>query len=214
MTHLPNLANKLRAAGFSGRVGLVHGFNVRDNGAGTTDTLRAHYEAEGFEVYEFDTGWRGLAMVRFGNAKRARKLAAMMQPGDILIGHSDGCNLIDQAAWNRADSDPPEPAAVIYYNPALDVDAPLAPQVKGALVFHTDSDWVVKIAARLKWHPWGQMGATGYDEREQSRYDGRYRNTSYEHLGLHKLGHSGAFKDSNYRERTFLRSELFLQSLT
>lgn len=213
MTTVPNLANRLRPAGFSGRVWLVHGFNVSDRGLGTTDSMRSHYEAEGFEVHEFDTGWRGLSMVRFGNAKHARRLAQGIHEGDILVGHSDGCNIIDQAAWRLAGADSPRPLACIYYNPALDQDAPLAPQIKSTLIFHTQSDWIVKLAAWFKWHPWGKMGATGYVEHAQVATDPRYRNAAYEHLGLNNLGHSGVFKDPTYRERTFIRTELFLQSL-
>lgn len=210
----PKLAPLLAADGFSGRVVLCHGFNVKDQGQGTTDTLRPHFEAEGFEVLEFDTGWRGLLGVRFGNAKRAQKLARLIEPGDILVGHSDGCNLINQAAWKYAASAKACPFCVVYFNPALDTDTDLAPQVKGALVFYTDSDRVVQIAAALPWHPWGAMGRVGYKPADEAWRDTRYENCAYEHLGIHKVGHSGVFKHPGPRERVFVRIELFLQSLT
>jgi len=206
MTARYMLADKLETV--TGRVILVHGFNVRDNGKGTTDGLRIYFESEGFEVIEFDTGWRGLAGVRLGNKRRARKLAKMAQSGDVLIGHSDGCNLINMACWNLFDDDDVLPACVVYLNPALNNSTCLAPGVEGALVFHTPSDWVVSIARFLPFHPWGNMGNTGYQGE-----DTRYMNCAYEHLGIKSPGHSGAFKTPDYLRRVFVRIELFLQSL-
>lgn len=207
------LAEQLRPHGLSGRVWLVHGFNVKDRGRGTTGQLRVQFEAEGFEVLEFSTGWRGLAMVRFGNAKRARKLASLIRPGDVLLGHSDGCNIIDQASWQMAGAKQPIPCAVIYCNPALDRDAPLARQVRGGLVFHTRSDWVVKLSSKLAWHPWGDMGRVGYRPKYEAHRNERYINCSYEHICIPKPGHSGAFKQPEFRERIFVRIQLFLMSL-
>ena len=211
--HIHRLADRLRESGFSGRVILAHGWNVSDEGQGTTGTMRGHYEAEGFEVVEFNTGWRFLSGIRFGHKKRARQLARIIRAGDILVGHSDGCNIINGACWILAGRGA-TPLACIYYNPALDADTPLAPQVKGCLVFHTSRDWAVRFASWLWFHPWGRMGATGHVPPSEDRRDGRYKSVSYEHLGLHKLGHSGVFKDPEYRERTFVYTELFLQSLS
>lgn len=199
--------------GLSGRVILVHGFNVRDGGAGTTDGLRPHFAREGFKVLEFDTGWRFLAGVRFGNAKRARRLARMIQPGDILIGHSDGCNLINLASWHLSGTEQPKPAAAVYLNPALDRDTQLAPQVKSALVFFTPSDWIVRVARWLRWHPWGDMGRVGYIEKNAVYQDGRYHNMSYEHLAIAAPGHSGAFKKPEHLARIMCYINRFIQSL-
>ena len=196
---------------FSGHVILVHGFNVKDGGKGTTDGLRSHFEDEGFEVLEFDTGWRFLAGVRWGNAKRARRLARMIKPGDILVGHSDGCNLINLASWHLSGSAEKKPATVVYLNPALDRDTQLAPQILGALVFSTMSDRVVQLASWLSFHPWGDMGRVGYSEGSAFN-DSRYVNVTYEHLGIMKPGHSGALKKTCYRKKVLARIQIFLQS--
>lgn len=176
---------------------LVHGYNVRDGGAGTTDGLRPLLEAAGYEVLEFDTGWRGLFMVRFGNAKRARRLARMIREGDLLIGHSDGCNLINLASWCLANSSRPTPKFVVYINPALDRDTQLAPQIHRALVCHTPSDDVVKMAKLLPFHNWGDMGACGYSEKDPGKTDTRYVNLSHESMGVANAGHSGVLHGSN-----------------
>ena len=188
--NMPTSKSPLRAI-------LVHGYNVKDGGAGTTDALRPLFEAAGYEVLEFDTGWRGLFMVRFGNAKRARRLARMIKPGDLLIGHSDGCNLINLASWNLANGSRPTPKLVAYVNPALDRDTQLAPQIDGAIVCHTPSDNVVKVAKLLPFHNWGSMGAYGYAEKDPSKTDVRYLNASHESMGVENSGHSGVLKGSN-----------------
>ena len=176
---------------------LVHGYNVRDGGAGTTGGLRPILEAVGYEVLEFNTGWRGLFMVRFGSAKRARRLARMIREGDLLIGHSDGCNLINLASWCLANGSKPTPKFVAYINPALDRDAQLAPQIHRALVCYTHSDSVVKVAKLLPFHNWGDMGAHGYAEKDPSKTDSRYVNLSHESMGVSNAGHSGALHGHN-----------------
>lgn len=199
---------------------LIHGFNVADGGASTTGLLRAGLEDLGLEVVEFETHWRpgllrDLLSVRFGNAKRARRLAAIIRPGDLLIGHSNGCALIDQATWLLASSRgwaAPDVAAM-YLNPALDVDAPLAPQVKGAWIFHTASDKIVGLASRLWKSRWGSMGRDGYRPGPTEDYDERYSNLSYEHHGIESPGHSGVFTHPAGLRSITWRVNLMLQWL-
>lgn len=179
---------------------LAHGFNVSDGGAGSTDLLRAGLELQGIEVVEFDTKWkrgliRDLLSVRFGNAKRARRLAKMIRPGDLLIGHSNGCALIDLATWQLADMVTPPKVAAIYLNPALDSDSDLAPQVKECLVFYTATDKTVGLARRLIASRWGAMGRDGYQAHELDDADERYINIKYENHGIMRAGHSGVFSD-------------------
>lgn len=191
---------------------LVHGFNVSDGGAGTTDTLRAGLEAKGFEVVEFDTKWRrgllrDLISVRMDNGKRARRLASMLQSGDILIGHSNGCAIIDMACWYLASicSGAPK-VGCLYLNPALDVDTPLAPQVAACWVMHSPTDKTVKKAALLFKSRWGAMGAYGYQVEKGYLPDARYVNIPYEHHGVCNVEHSGAFKTEAGRRAIIFRA--------
>lgn len=105
----------------------------------------------------FDYGWTGLLGVRFATWKRARELAAMSRFGDAAIGHSNGCNLIIEAAWRGAQF-----RRVVFINPALDSDAPLPPSIQSAHVWHSPSDLPVRFAKFLWFHPWGDMGAKGF----------------------------------------------------
>jgi len=167
-------------------VHLVHGFNVKNLGATTTDKLRTHFESRGFLVRETNFGYRGLFGVRFGNDKRAEQLAAEIKPGDILVGHSDGCNLICMALWILNGLGITDQVSTVFFNPALDRDTPMPAIVKSALVFHTKSDKVVWFSKLLLWHRWGQMGRLG-------AVGGVFINCPYERLGLAGLGHSGVF---------------------
>ena len=173
---------------------LVHGYNVKDDGAGTTGRLAKRLRRQGVEVIELMTGWRGLLAVRTTNKRRAQQLSKLIQPGDLLIGHSDGCNLIDQAC-HELSSFHPGKVDCVYFNPALDRDTALSPIVDNCLVFHTPSDRVVWLSKHLLWHPWGQMGRKGYKATRAALNDPRYVNVSYESLNHHQLGHSGVFKN-------------------
>lgn len=169
---------------------LVHGFNVRDNGAGTTDTLRPYFEALKYTVIEHDFGFRFLFGVRFGNAKRAQQLASKLTSGDILVGHSDGCNIITQSLWHRyRQHGRRESYRCIFFNPALNRNTEQAANVRKVLVFCTPTDRIVWLSKYLITHPWGQMGRLGYRGPQRDIY----RNTFYESLFLNDMGHSKIF---------------------
>ena len=198
------------------RVILVHGFNVSDGGKGSTDKLRPGLEAQGLEVCEFDTHWRrglirDLISVRLDNDKRARRLARSILPGDLLIGHSNGCDLIDRANWYLACMAAPPAVACMYLNAALDRDAPLAPQVLSTWVFHTQSDRVVGLARRLIGSRWGSMGRDGYHPQKGDEFDTRYTNLTYEHHGLQDMGHSGVLRTPAGIEAILWRVKFMLQ---
>lgn len=173
---------------------LVHGFNVTDGGAGSTDKLRDSLEARGYEVIEHDTKWSrsllfNLLSVRFGNRKRAEVLAQDIKEGDLLIGHSNGCCLIAMACWLLAQLSDTIGVKVVMLNPALDKDAPLSKAISQALVFHTKSDKVVLSSKILLGHKWGECGKVGYHGVSSDRVT----NVSYESIGLQGMGHSGVF---------------------
>lgn len=200
----PHLNQLAKRPGLSGRVHFVHGFNVSDGGEGTTGVFQPYYARDGFEVLKFNTTWqrgilRDLWNVRFNNKKLAQKLALKIEDGDVLVGHSNGCALISRALWYLASIGSKARVYVIYHNPALDKDTPLAPAAVGCLVFHTHTDttvWWSKFRPCLEW---GEMGKEGYREPDPDKYDARYNNLSYEHLSesgisFENMGHSNAFK--------------------
>jgi len=172
----------------SPRVILVHGFNVRDGGAGSIGKLSPFFERAGFEVVVFNYGWRGLLGVRFGNKGVAKKLTSLVRMGDVVVGHSNGACVAHLAATLFAAPFGP----CVYINPALDADALLAPQVPALDVWYSPDDGPVAFAKFLPWHPWGDMGARGY----QGNYDPRIHNhNKSDNLPVESNEHSDTFAE-------------------
>ncbi len=170
-----------------GRVFVLHGFNVRDGGTGSIDKLIPALVGADFEVVEFDYGWMFLLGAKLRDRFLARKLAKMVQPGDVVIAHSNGCCIAQMAAELGAPF-----AVMVFISPALDRDAERPAQVGERHVWHTPSDeWVTK-ARWLPFAKWGDMGAVGY----QGKPDERTKNYNGEELlWVRPLRHSGWFAE-------------------
>lgn len=140
---------------------LVHGFNVRDSGKGTTDCLAQVLRDCGYNVRQFDYGWIGLLGARTFSNNLAQLLASLSDPGDICIGHSNGCNIINQAINHGAKF-----SKLMYISPALDKGTHLGAQIPSLVVLHTKKDWIVQLSAWLPWHPWGSMGRKGFTGKD------------------------------------------------
>jgi hypothetical protein len=173
---------------------IIHGFNVDDGGKGTTDRLIPHFKMRGYDVMEHDSKWsfgifRDLLSVRYGNQKRAEALALSIQPDDLLVGHSNGCAIASDAAWVLTHMNSSDRIRCVYFNPALDVDAPISPVVSNQLVFHTPTDKVVRLASFLPCFKWGPQGQVGY----KGSCGSKVKNVPYELMGLSDIGHSGIF---------------------
>lgn len=164
---------------------LVHGFNVRDKGAGTVDRLGRFFERAGYKVKQFDYLWAGLLRVRLCNKGLAYAFSKLVEPGSIAVGHSNGCAIIHEAAQSGAYFQ-----QVVYINPALDKSASLGPRVRCAHVWHSPSDKPVRLAAYLPKHSWGKMGAVGY-KGDDSRYLNYNKEDDYD---LSSCEHSDVFE--------------------
>lgn len=169
-------------------VTLLHGFNVRDGGAGSIDRLMPSLENGGFRVLEFDYGWVGRLGVRLYTDRFAQILAGMVPDGSFAIGHSNGCHVINQAL--REHGAPLK--RVVYIAPALDANTPLPPQVEQCLVLYSPSDWATKIARWIPFSGWGGMGHRGYLGPEDDRVISEDFNQLL-YPGLPDVGHSDYF---------------------
>lgn len=143
---------------------LVHGFNVWDWGRSTVGKLRPFYAAHRIPYIMVDYGHFGIGETYWKNKKVAKKVAEACTNAKlsgykvILVGHSNGCAIIHQAAEQfKAEID-----KAVYINPALDKDTEPAPSMGYLDVWHSPSDKPVKWARKLPFHPWGEMGSTGY----------------------------------------------------
>lgn len=160
---------------------VVHGYRVK-NPAKSVGKIFPMFEGLGIEVVDFTYGYVDLIQQRFGSKAVAHSFLSMCRLAYkygyyvVPVGHSNGANIINQAAWLASQDywSPNRPIPFthsVYLSPALDRDMPMAPGMKYTDVFHTRADSAVKLA-RLRWFsPWGDMGACGYVGR-----DARYRN--------------------------------------
>ena len=172
---------------------LVHGFNVRDGGARTVDTLIPLIELDGHDVDkdEGDYGFFNIWMVRFRKSRTRQRvlhrLAKAFETADVIITHSNGANFTTQAL-DMMEPDFNNSKLVIHISPALDRDTPIPMAVHHQLVMYTPHDRAVRLSSWLLFHPWGRMGAKGYsgsDNRNTNRQDNNIR------------GHSAWFKPGN-----------------
>jgi pimeloyl-ACP methyl ester carboxylesterase len=175
---------------------LVHGFNVSDYSLSIGRLLQPLID-KNFMCDVFDYGEANLVDVRFGNDNLAKSLLCMIralkQNYDevVLVGHSNGCCLINLAAHIQTTTQQNLFSRCVYISPALDADSKLARNITKCYVYHTKYDNVVWWAKLLFFHPWGQMGKKG-----AINGDVRYKNidcTDYVN------GHSDWFRPNNIR---------------
>lgn len=164
---------------------LIHGFNVRDGGKASTDTLAPYLEQAGMTVHHPDYGWLGLLGVRMFNDNLAKMLAGCLEPDSCIIAHSNGCDLVRRISF----MDVPKFRAVLI-NPALNVDTQFGQSLERALVMHNQDDWSCWFAQWLICSPWGAMGTKGYVGN-----DDRIANLNCWPLAK---GHSGVFQRPEY----------------
>ena len=178
------LKNGWRVGNMRKKIYLIHGFNVKDDGAATTGQIREMLEGQGYDVIEIKYGWWHRLRVRWCNKGLAKAIASMTEPGSYCIAHSNGGALAYLAAEEGA-----QWKKVVLVNPALDEKKALADHIQGVQVWYAPHDKWTGIA---KWIPnsvWGAQGRKGYTGPEDPRYQqineeavlGRFQD---EHSGL------------------------------
>jgi hypothetical protein len=164
---------------------LVHGFNVRDGGKRSVDTLAPMLEALGHNVDldEADYGYWSLFKIYFG-AKGSvyKRLQAAFEDADLIVTHSNGANFAIQAL-RRMERDNKK-RVVVHLSPALKRNTPAPPNIIMQYVYHTLSDFAVRLSTYLPFLPWGRMGSHG-----STRI---YRTVNRDFTGMVR-GHSGWF---------------------
>lgn len=165
---------------------LVHGYNVRDKGKRSVDTLAPYLDELGYDVDtdSADYGWWGLMMIYLQNKKKVeRRLAKAFKDADLIVTHSNGANFATRAL-NRMSRDT-RPRVMIHFSPALDRDTPTPYNVLQEYVFFSRKDWIVRVSAWLPFLPWGKAGSHG------KLGPGRYTNLDWSSL---IDSHSGWFE--------------------
>lgn len=152
----------------------LHGFRVRDAGLASIDTLKPFALASGYAWRDLDYGWVGLLRLRLRNQRVAKRIAVGVQPGSVLVCHSNGAAIAYEAAWKHGLRGL---KALVLINPALDAEL-WFPRVTAnrIIVLHNRYDrpvraavwWakLVNLFSPLSWplggHTWGEAGASGF----------------------------------------------------
>jgi hypothetical protein len=180
------------------RVVLIHGWNVKDGGKGTVDTLAPYFEELGWEVDsdEADYGfifWRMLSIIGrwLFTKKIIKRLIPAVQKADMIVTHSNGANFATRA-MKQLNNLYDGTKIVVHISPALNRKTEPPRAVKAQLVIHTRKDSAVKAARWLIFSPWGSMGAWGYQG-----YDERVDNADFTNIAS---GHSAHFKKPDKRK--------------
>lgn len=155
------------------RIVLIHGFNVRDAGARTVDQLASYLRRRGHSVDtdSADYGYYSLLMVRLFSVNAVERIRNAILDADVVITHSNGANFATKALKKISDK-----KLVFHLSPALNKRARPPASVFEQHVFHTRHDGAVKAAMYLLFHPWGNMGAVGYQGKDGRVYNHDYTN--------------------------------------
>lgn len=169
----------------SNKVYLIHGFNIKDEGAATTRTIRAGLERHGYDVTEITYGFFHRVRVRFCNKGLAHVIADLVEPESTVIAHSNGAAIAFIASelgapWTN----------MTLVNPALDNTLEFPPQLDNIQVWYAPHDHWTKLAKYIPNSIWGSMGHDGYKGPE----DPRVKQFDEEKLlGRFQDEHSGLF---------------------
>lgn len=149
------------------RVHLIHGFNVSDGGRRTVGSLIPFLEANGHEPILHDYGWTGPVRLRLRNRRTVRDLSRHIQPGDALIGHSNGALICRKLVHEVGEL----VSAVVGIQPCVRRDLTWPPHIQ-VLCLYNACDWAVRLgrmwgrlatlATPFAPHGWGAAGAYGF----------------------------------------------------
>jgi hypothetical protein len=119
--------------------------------------LKIAYPDYGFEL-EFET--------RIVNPMIVGALLPYIQPGDIGIGHSNGCAILYDLLTAGASFE-----RLVFINGALETNFLLPPTLKSLDVFFNSGDTITEAAAiaeKLGWvdKVWGELGHAGYHGKD------------------------------------------------
>lgn len=138
------------------RILLVHGIYSREGESSVWHMKAPLEKATGLPVVVFEYGYEHIIQARFENPAIAKRLAHIMEPGDIVVNHSNGAAV----TWLATQNEGARPSGVVMINPALDEWR--MPLCDWAHVYYNAEDEIVWLSHLLIGNIWGEMGKTGF----------------------------------------------------
>ena len=142
------------------RVHLIHG--IHSGGPSPVQGLIPYLKAGGFDVVYPDYGWIAGLETRLVNPIIVGSLLPYIEPGDVLIGHSNGCAI----AYDLVNAGAPA-VGCLFINAALEQAIVRPRQVSFIRVYFNAGDEITEAAKfaeqlGLTDPVWGEMGHGGY----------------------------------------------------
>lgn len=156
------------------KVHLLHGIHTK-RGSESVVNLRPHIaKGSGLPVVYHEYGDIWALSTRHYNPRIAAELMSSIKPGDVLVGHSNGC-----AIWMRCLELGAPAAGLVLLNAALRDDILFPSQLKFAHVYFNCYDEAVPLTSfpvlqQLFFDPlWGDMGRDGWrgDDKRVAQFD-------------------------------------------
>ena len=151
----------------------IHGFNTSDGGRKSLGDTTPYLTYAGWWPQRFCWGWTFTFRLALRTKTAAEALAELIQPGDLLVCHSHGYQVAQQALELN-----PVRVQMLAYNPAARRDSVPHPSVARAVIAYAPDDTALwwgagwRKATRMapwRWrnpHPWGRLGRYGPDYRD------------------------------------------------
>lgn len=139
------------------RIILIHGVRATKDNMEKMARLADVFKQAGFEVVVPKYGFVSALIVglfKWIDVRIAETLSAFVGPEDILLGHSNG-GTIAYLITQKLQVD-----GVVLINAALESD--ILPNAKFIHIYYNSGDNVVWLSKFVPFHPWGDIGKTGY----------------------------------------------------
>lgn len=138
------------------RILLVHGIYSKEGESSVWNMKAPLEKSTELPVVVFEYGYLHPVQARFSNPGIAHRLADVMEPGDIVVNHSNGAAVTYLATRDFG----ARPSGVVMINPALDEWR--MPVCDWAHVYYNGDDEVVWWSHLLPGNVWGEMGKIGF----------------------------------------------------
>ena len=164
----------------------------------TVPNLIPYLQSPVYNVAHPNYGYILAAETRRINPMCTRLLAPFIEGGDVLVGHSNGCNIIYDlldVLVNAGNA----PRGLVFINAALEPKITLPADIEWCDDYFNGGDTVTEVAEIAAWlgtapRTWGEMGHSGYVGTDPRITNHDCGNTP----GMPKVnGHSDLFTPAN-----------------
>lgn len=144
---------------------IIHGIHSSEGKKSTPASLVPDLIDRRYKVRVHDYGYAMALTSRYKNPKRAEKIAPLIQDGDIIIGHSNGCHIASLIVGLGVKVE-----GLVMLQPALDKDWKYPDGDYWINVFHNKNDRVTWLARFWPFgHPYGSQGTYGHKGDQRSK---------------------------------------------